>query len=138
MIIILYLFLKTNINYEITLNHGVALQQSNVTRCISLSSLLKIVEASLEHGRSILSTRTSAEKQKFNINRINPEGLKDLVILLKAFEDVVTLIRHGDRPTLHMVYVGLNKLKSHLSGKDIDCNGEQIVIDDRQQGIQHF
>ena len=101
-----------------------------------MSSLLRSVEASLEHVRSILSTKNAAEKQKLNINKIHIEGLRDLVILLKTFEDVITLIQHGDRPTLHMVYVGLNKLKLHLSGEDIDPNGEQIIIDDRHEGIE--
>jgi hypothetical protein len=57
-----------------------------------------------------------------------------MVTLLKIFQDVITLIQHGDRPTLHMVYVGLNKLKLHLSGVDVDSNGEQIIIDDRHAG----
>ena len=57
-----------------------------------------------------------------------------MVTLLKTFKDVILLIQHGDRPTLHMVYVGLNKLKLHLSGEDIDSNGAQIVIDDRHNG----
>jgi len=37
-----------------------------------------------------------------------------------------------------MVYVGLNKLKLHLSGEDIDSNGLPIVIDDRHQGNESF
>ena len=89
-----------------------------------MSSLLKSVEASLEHAQSIISTKTTAEKQKLNINRINVEGLRDLVILLKTFEDVITLIQHGDCPTLHMVHIGLSRLKSHLFDEDIDSNGE--------------
>jgi hypothetical protein len=116
----------------------VALQQSNITRWISLSSLLSSTEASLEHVRSIISTRTAAEKQKINLNRISVEGLRDLVILLKTFHDVTLLIQHGDRPSLHMVYVVLNKLKLHLSGEDVDSNGNQIVIDDRHEGNEIF
>ncbi|CAF4346227.1 unnamed protein product, partial [Rotaria magnacalcarata] len=128
----------TSINYEIQKNSGVALQQSNITRWISLSSLLQSIEASFEHVRSILSTKTTAEKQKININRINIEGLRDLVVLLKTFQDVITLIQHGDRPSLHLVYVGLNKLKLHLSYDDIDNNGNEIIIDDRHEGTEVF
>jgi hypothetical protein len=69
-----------------------------------------------------------------SLNKINIEGLKDMVILLKVFQDVITLIQHGDRPTLHMVYVGLNKLKLDLSGYDVESDGEQIIIDDRHEG----
>jgi hypothetical protein len=61
-----------------------------------------------------------------------------LVVLLKTFEDVILLIQHGDRPSLHMVYVGLNKLKLHLSGEDVDSNGVQIVINDRHEGSEIF
>ena len=68
---------------------------------------LQSVEAPLEHVRSILSTQTAAERQKLNINKIHIEGLRDLAILLKTFEDVISLIQHSDRPTLHMAYVGL-------------------------------
>jgi len=110
------------------------LQQSNITRWISLSSILGSIEASLEHVLSIILTKTTIEKQKINLNRINVEGLRDMVTLLKTFQDVITLIQHGDRPTLHMVYVGLNKLKLHLSGVDVDSNGEKIIIDDRHAG----
>ena len=61
-----------------------------------------------------------------------------MAILLKTFEDVISLIQHSDRPTLHMVYVGLNKLKLHLSGEDINSDGEQIIIDDRHEGTEDF
>jgi len=59
-----------------------------------------------------------------------------MAILLKTFEEVIVLIQHGDRPSLHMVYVGLNKLKLHLSGEDVDCDGAQIIIDDRHEGSE--
>lgn len=92
------------------------------------------MEASLEHVRSIIATKSTAEKQRINLTRINIEGLKDLALLLKTFENVIVSIQYGDRPSLHMVYVGLNKLKLHLSGEDVDSNGAQIQIDDRHEG----
>ncbi len=61
-----------------------------------------------------------------------------MAILLKTFEEVIVLIQHGDRPSLHMVYAGLNKLKLHLSGEDIDSDGTQIIIDDRHEGRGNF
>ncbi len=114
------------------------MQQSNITRWISLSSLLQSVEASLEHVRSIISSKPAIDKQKLNLNKISVEGLKDLVILLETFKDVTKMIQHGDRPSLHMVYVGLNKLKLHLSGEDMNSDGEQIIIDDRHEGNEAF
>ncbi len=114
------------------------MQQSNITRWISLSSLLQSVEASLEHVRSIISSKPAIDKQKLNLNKISVEGLKDLVILLETFKNVTKMIQHGDRPSLHMVYVGLNKLKLHLSGEDMNSDGEKIIIDDRHEGNEAF
>lgn len=105
-----------------------------MTRWLSLSSLLQSVEASIEHVRSIISTKSTAEKQKVNLNKINVDGLKDMTVLLGTFQDVIKLIQTGDRPSLHMVYVGLNKLKLHLTGKDIDSSGDPILINDRHEG----
>ncbi|CAM2699933.1 unnamed protein product [Rotaria socialis] len=76
-------------------------------------------------------TNSGVALQQSNITR-------DLVVLLKTFQDVITLIQHGDRPTLHLVYVGLNKLKRHLSGEDIGNNGDEIIIDDRHEGTDFF
>ncbi|CAM4847109.1 unnamed protein product, partial [Rotaria magnacalcarata] len=128
----------TGLNKEIQDSHGVALQQSNITRWLSLSSLLKSVESSIEHVRALLSTKSSAQKQKVNLNKIHIGGLKDLVILLDTFQEVIKMIQTGDRPTLHMVYVSLNKLKLHLDGKDVNMNGDPKLIDDRHEGTDFF
>jgi len=69
------------------------------------------------------------------LNKINIDGLKDIILLLDTFQHVIKLIQTGDRPTLHMVYVCLNKLQLHLKGKDIDANGDLIIINDRHEGI---
>ena len=61
-----------------------------------------------------------------------------MIRLLETFQDVIKLIQTGDRPTLHMVYVGLNKLKLHLEGKDVDSNGDPILIDDRHEGNDYL
>ena len=74
------------------------------------------------------------DKQRINLNKIDINGVKDLVMLLQTFQNVVKLVQTGDRPTLHMVYVGWNKLRLHLEGKDVDSNGDPIVIDDRHEG----
>ena len=39
---------------------------------------------------------------------------------------------------LHMVYVGLNKLKLHLSSESIDSGDEQIIIDGRPESTEDF
>ncbi len=101
---------------------------------MSLSSLLQSVEASIEHVRSLILTKSTAEKQKLNLSKINIDGLKDMVLLLDTFQNVIKLIQTGDRPTLHMVYVCLNKLQLHLDGKDVDVNSDLIIINDRHEG----
>lgn len=100
--------------------------------------MLESVDASIEHVRAIVFSKATVEKQKTNLNKININGLKDLVVLLKTFQDVILLIQTGDRPTLHMVYVCLNKLKLHLNGEDINSDGEPILINDRHDGNDCF
>ena len=99
-----------------------------------MSSLLQSIEASLEHVRSLLSIKSGAEKQKLILKRINIDAVKDMVVLLGTFQEVMKLIPTGDRPTLQMVYVGINKISIHLRGSDVDSNGETILIDDHHDG----
>ena len=60
-------------------------------------------------------------------------GLKNLVRLLSVFKDVSILLQTGTRPSLHMAYIAMNKLKRRLDGSDVDKNGETITIDDRHE-----
>ncbi|CAF0978096.1 unnamed protein product, partial [Didymodactylos carnosus] len=122
-----------DMNKEIQDNYSVALKQSNVTGWLSLSSLLESIEISIEHARSIISSKPAAVKQKVCINKINIESIKDLVCLLKPFKHVSTLVQTGDTPSLHMVYVAINKLELHLEEKDIDQDGKCIIIDARHE-----
>ena len=68
------------------------------------------------------------------MNKINIDGLKDLIRLLNDFKNVSLLVQTGTRPSLHMAYVGIHKLEGHLNGTDVDANGETINIDDRHEG----
>ncbi|CAF3341802.1 unnamed protein product [Rotaria sp. Silwood2] len=112
---------------------GVVLKQSTVVRWLSLSNLLESIDSSYEHLRSILS-RSSNTKQSFKLNKINIDGLKDLIRLLSVFKDVSVLVQTGTRPSLHMAYIAMNKLEHHLNGNDVDENGDFIHIDDRHEG----
>ncbi|CAF1275599.1 unnamed protein product [Rotaria magnacalcarata] len=112
---------------------GVVLKQATVVRWLSLSNLLESVDLSYEHVRSILS-KPSNTKQSFKLNKINIDGLKDLVRLLTVFKDVSILVQTGARSSLHMAYIALNKLEHHLNGNDVDVNGDFIPIDDRHEG----
>ncbi|CAF3486506.1 unnamed protein product [Rotaria socialis] len=116
---------------------GVVLKQATVVRWLSLSNLLESVDLSYEHVRSILS-KPSNTKQSFKLNKINIDGLKDLVRLLTVFKDVSILVQTGARPSLHMAYIALNKLEHHLNGNDVDVNGDFIPIDDRHEGTVFF
>jgi hypothetical protein len=98
-----------------------------------MSNLLESIESSIEHVRSILSKSTN-NKQSIKLNKINIDGLKDLICLLSVFKDVSLLVQTGNRPSLHMAYIAMNKLEHHLNGTDIDKDGESITIDDRHEG----
>jgi hypothetical protein len=98
-----------------------------------MSNLLESIESSIEQVRSILSKSTN-NKQSIKLNKINIDGLKDLICLLSVFKDVSFLVQTGNRPSLHMAYIAMNKLEHHLNGTDIDKDGESITIDDRHEG----
>ena len=91
------------------------------------------MELSIEHVRSILSKSTN-NKQSFKLSKINVDGLKDLICLLSVFKDVSSLVQTGNRPSLHMAYIAMNKLERHLNGTDVDKDGESIDIDDCHEG----
>ena len=112
---------------------GVALKPAAVVRWLSLSNLLESIDLSIDHVRSILSKSTN-NKQSFKLNKINCDGLKNLIHLLSVFKDVSILLQTGTRPSLHMAYIAMNKLKYRLDGSDVDENGEAITIDDRHEG----
>lgn len=128
-----FYFLQCGLNKSIQDAGGVVLKQATVVRWLSLSNLLESVDLSYEHVRSILS-KPSNTKQSFKLNKINIDGLKDLVLLLTVFKDVSILVQTGARPSLHMAYIALNKLEHHLNGNDVDVNGDFIPIDDRHEG----
>jgi hypothetical protein len=98
-----------------------------------MSNLLESIDSSIEHLRSIMSKSTKT-KQSIKLSKINIDGLKDLVCLLSVFKDVSLLVQTGNRPSLHMAYIAMNKLQHHLNGTDIDRDGESIRIDDRHEG----
>ncbi|CAF3167351.1 unnamed protein product, partial [Rotaria sp. Silwood2] len=128
-----FYFVQCGLNKSIQDAGGVVLKQSTVVRWLSLSNLLESIDSSYEHLRSILS-RSSNTKQSFKLNKINIDGLKDLIRLLSVFKDVSVLVQTGTRPSLHMAYIAMNKLEHHLNGNDVDENGDFIHIDDRHEG----
>ena len=100
---------------------------------MSLSNLLQSIDLSIDHVRSILSKSTN-NKQSFKLNKINCDGLKDLIHLLSVFKDVSILLQTETRPSLHMAYIVMNKLERRSDGSDVDENGETITIDDCHEG----
>ena len=77
-----------------------------------MSNLLESIDSSIEHLRSIMS-KSSTTKQSIKLNKINIDELKDLVCLLSVFKDVSLLVQTGNRPSLHMAYIAMNKLEHH-------------------------
>ena len=113
------------------------MKQATIVRWLSLSSLLESVDLSYEYVRLILP-KSNNNKQSFKLNKINIDGLKDLIHLLSVFKDVSILVQTGSRPSLHMAYIAVNKLEHHLNGNDVNENGESINIDDRHEGDQQI
>ena len=113
------------------------MKQATIVRWLSLSSLLESVDLSYEYVRLILP-KSNNSKQSFKLNKINIDGLKDLIHLLSVFKDVSILVQTGSRPSLHMAYIAVNKLEHHLNGNDVNENGESINIDDRHEGDQQI
>ena len=124
---------KSGFNKPIQDAGGIALKQATVVRWLSLSNLLESIESSIDHVRSMLSKSTN-NKQCFKLNRINIDGLRDLIGLLSVFKDVSLLVQTGARPSLHMAYIAINKLERHLNGTDVDKEGQTIGIDDLHEG----
>jgi hypothetical protein len=127
-------FIKVGLNKSIQDLGGVALKQETVVRWLSLSNMLESIDASIEHIRSILSSKSSSTQYSFRLNSINTDALKDLIRLLNEFKNVSLLVQTGNRPSLHMAYICINKLEHHLNGTDVDANGDVINIDDRHEG----
>ncbi|CAF2519739.1 unnamed protein product [Rotaria sp. Silwood2] len=100
--------------------------------------MLESIGASIEHVRSILSSKSSKNECSFKLNNINTDALKDLICLLSEFNNVSILVHTGTRPSLHLAYICVNKLEHHLHGTDVDKEGEMICIDDRHEGTDFF
>ncbi|CAF2047774.1 unnamed protein product [Rotaria magnacalcarata] len=103
------------------------------------SELLDIITTSkqlvkyVKQVRSVLSRSTNT-KPSIKLHKINSDGLKDLIRPLSVFKDVSTLVQTGTRPSLHMAYIGGNKLEYHLNGSDADENGDSVPMDNRHEG----
>ncbi|CAF4126158.1 unnamed protein product, partial [Rotaria magnacalcarata] len=107
------------------------------------SELLDIITTSkqlvkyVKQVRSVLSRSTNT-KPSIKLHKINSDGLKDLIRPLSVFKDVSTLVQTGTRPSLHMAYIGGNKLEYHLNGSDADENGDSVPMDNRHEGTSFF
>ncbi|CAF1445316.1 unnamed protein product [Adineta ricciae] len=122
----------TSLNKPIQDAGGVALKQATVVRWLSMSNLLESIESSIDYLRSILAKSTNS-RQSIKLNKINVDGQKDLICLLSVFRDVSLLIQTGNRSSLHMAYIAMNKLEHHLNGTDVDKEGESITLNDRHE-----
>ena len=99
-----------------------------------MSNMLESIDASIEHIRLILSSKKSKDECSFKLNHIHIDALKDLILLLREFKNVSLLAQTGNRPSLHMAYICINKLERHLNGTDVNGDSQTINIDDRHDG----
>ena len=84
---------------------------------------MKSVEASIEHVRSIVSAKSTADKQKSNLNKIHVDGLKHSVMLLKTFEEVIEMIQQMIGQLFNVLYS--SKLKLHLDRNPSETSCKQ-------------
>ncbi|CAF1396390.1 unnamed protein product [Rotaria sordida] len=126
------------LNKDIEELGGIALKQECIVRWLSMSNMLESIDASIEHVRSILSSKSLKNECSFKLNNINTDALKDLIRLISEFKKVSVLVQTGTRPSLHMAYICVSKLERHLNGTDVDKEGEIICIDDRHEGTNFF
>ncbi|CAF3334502.1 unnamed protein product [Rotaria socialis] len=126
------------LNKNIEERGGVALKQECAVRRLSMSNMLESVDASIEHIRFILLSKSSKSQCYFKLNNINIDALKDLIGLLSEFKNLSSLAQTGARPSLYMAYICINKRGRHLSSTDVNADGENIDIYDRHEGIDFF
>ncbi|CAF4547775.1 unnamed protein product, partial [Rotaria sp. Silwood2] len=124
----------TGINNDIKVEGGVTLHQSCIVRWLSMSNLLESLLKSLKATKRLLITK----KKQSLINDLDETTIKQLVLLLKPFKHVMTLIQTGNAPSLHMVLLCVLTLKDALTSykalvdyKKIYCNStKKTTIDD--------
>lgn len=88
----------------------------------------------------------SKQKQHL-INDLNEQTLKQLVVLLKPFKNMMTIIQRGNAPSLHLVslcYITLKELlssyellKQYNKDNDDDDNKEQSAMNSHDDDLEH-
>jgi hypothetical protein len=107
--------LQAGLNPEIKAAGGMTLHQACVVRWLSLSNLLESVINSFKITKRLLL----AKQKQDMINDLNEQSLKQLVMLLKPFKNMMTIIQCGNAPSLHLVSLCYITLKELLSSYEL-------------------
>ncbi|CAF1420608.1 unnamed protein product, partial [Rotaria sordida] len=124
---------KTGINNDIKEQGGVTLHQSCIVRWLSMSNLLESLLRSFKSTKKLLLAR----KKQSLINDLDETTIKQLILLLKPFKHIMTLIQTGNAPSLYMVLLctlilkdALTSYKSLINYKKNYCNSTKNNIND--------
>ncbi|CAF4236939.1 unnamed protein product, partial [Rotaria sp. Silwood2] len=98
---------KTTINSEVRQKTGKSLKQSVIVRWLSLYECLESVNQNYEELKNVLMKR----KQQHWMKNIDQRSIHELLLILKPFKHMMTIIQGGQYPTLYMVLLCAMKLK---------------------------
>ncbi|CAF4884479.1 unnamed protein product, partial [Rotaria sp. Silwood1] len=118
---------KSGLNKEIQRSGGVTVHQSIDIRWLSIMESLESILRSFKIIKKILINK---QQQKLLLN-VNDKIIKQLLLLLKPFQDVIKLIQVGNSPSLHMVLLCTQTLRDALKSYESLMNYNN-VRDDHQ------
>ncbi|CAF4968331.1 unnamed protein product, partial [Rotaria sp. Silwood1] len=98
---------ETTINSEVREKTGKSLKQSVIVRWLSLYECLESVNQNYEELKNVLMKR----KQQHWMKNIDQRSIHELLLILKPFKHMMTIIQGGQYPTLYMVLLCAMKLK---------------------------
>ncbi|CAF4039435.1 unnamed protein product [Rotaria sp. Silwood1] len=141
----------TSLNQEIKAAGGTTLHQACIVRWLSLSDLLESVIKSFKITKKLLY----GKQKQHMINDLDEQYLKQLILLLKPFKHMMTIVQCGNSPSLHLVSLCYMTLKEILNSYESlkkynkensdqfgeDQNSENLYDDDLEyelQGITWF
>ncbi|CAF2915108.1 unnamed protein product [Rotaria sp. Silwood2] len=101
----------TSLNQEIKAAGGTTLHQACIVRWLSLSHLLESVIKSFKITKKLLY----GKQKQHMIHDLDEQYLKQLVLLLKPFKHMMTILQRGNSPSLHLVSLCYMTLKEILN-----------------------
>ncbi|CAF1033973.1 unnamed protein product [Adineta steineri] len=102
---------KASINNHMKEDSGGILHQSCTVRWLSMSNILESLLKSLKQTKRLLL----ATKKQSLVNDLNETTVKQLILFLKPYKHIMTLIQTGQCPSLYMILLCTLTLNDTLS-----------------------